>query len=111
MNVRITAMAAVLAIMLAGCGGAAATGSGQVQQARPPSAAQVAADHGLTITDQVTPPTLFAAEEAHATGADGASYEVVTFVTNTARDNWVKTAGEFGSVVKWSGDRWVIASG
>jgi hypothetical protein len=96
--------ATVAALTLAACG------SGSATAGPPPSAAQVAASHGMTLTDKIVPPTLYAASEVAATKG-GTSYDVATFRTNELRDRWVKAASQFDGPPVAKGDRYAIEQG
>lgn len=63
-----------------------------------PTVSQVASQLGATGVHVITP-TLYADNEANAT-LNGATVDIVTFTTKDKRDNWVKTATQFGTLVK-----------
>jgi hypothetical protein len=89
----------VLVMVVLAAGVAACGGSPAVQQAGPPSIAQVAAAHGLTITDHVGPGELYVSDSAICTDRAGRKIELVTFASDTLRDNWVRVAGQFAEIV------------
>jgi hypothetical protein len=88
--------AALAVLALAGCGGASA--APQVQ-APAPSVSAVAASLHLTITDKISPPTMFASYEAHATTPSGQSVDLATFASDQLRDSWLRIASVFGPVL------------
>jgi hypothetical protein len=95
--------AAALALAAAGCG-SSAPGS-----ASPPTAASVARHLGCTGIEPVSPPTLYAYDEAGAT-CGGRPADIATFRTNKLRDQWVAVASQFGGI-RTEGDRYAVADG
>lgn len=100
----------VLAAALAGCGGAASsTAASPSTASQPPSAASVAQRLGCTDVQPVTPPTLYAYDEAGAT-CGGHSADIATFRTDQLRDKWVQIASQFGGIQQ-TGELYAVADG
>ena len=104
MKYRTTAAALVAVAALAGC---SASGGGTASQ--PPSAASVAHRLGCTGIEPVSPPTLYAYDEATAT-CGGHPADIATFRMDKLRDQWVAAARQFTGIEQ-TGDRYAVADG
>jgi len=97
MKYRTTAAALVAAVALARC----SVSSNSSTASQPPSAASVAHRLGCTGIEPVSPPTLYAYDEATAT-CSGRAADIATFRTNDLRDKWVQAARQFtGDRADW----------
>jgi hypothetical protein len=82
-------------LVLAGCGGSAATSGGTSPAA--PTVAQVAAKIGATGVTTIDP-TLYATHEGGATW-HGQAVDIATFATDALRDKWETAARQFGPIL------------
>jgi ABC-type amino acid transport substrate-binding protein len=104
-TIRTAAALAVTALALAGCGTTATTTTAPPRPAvtvtattAAPTAAEVADQLGATGIVPVTPPTLYAYDEANAVW-DGRDVDIATFATEQLRDSWKTIAGQFGAIL------------